>query len=662
MRKVTTVILFLLMLFVMQSIHAVDKAHLRWMRDKPMIDSIVINGNNSISNDDIRGRMYSKTESLWRKIKKDRRIRVQRETLNRDTLEIKYLYLTRGFINVQVGETFQPLDQFDIVKNENTGIVDTVPKAMLWVNIYEGIKYSYGKKTFSGTYPNQFYLPLLKLANKLETGKDANMIKLQQIIFEMKTEFANHGYPYSKIEYQIDTVTNEPDVDINFVVQADSLVKFGDIFISGIEIFPDNVAKRELKIKSGDLYSRKAIIESQKRLYESGYFTFSQLTQATPLNDRLNPDFQLKVREKKPKFVTATAGVGQSSVKDLQLDASLGAGKRDVNFTPIHFPKFSKASHRVSANADYSFSVGGDSRLIKHKYSLRYTSPWTVGLRMPLTLTAEWEPPIQSQLGDYRIRKWAFTAGTQKWFGDEIRTTAGVEYNNVKITGYGDNDVQEIREQEGISARRKLYTTFRLDSRDNIFIPRVGQLTELSVDIFGGFLGGEDNFYKVQLAWSTYQPVWPGWIYALRLKGGTAREYGVSKTVPIEERIYLGGANTIRGFTENTLGPLNEDSTAAGANYTFIINQEFRWKTVQFLNVFGDFFRNFPQWQSIFFDAGNGFENSAEIKFDNFALSYGTGIQIMSPAGPIRIDYARRIKTDRYPVDSRWHFTILYAF
>jgi outer membrane protein assembly factor BamA len=76
----------------------------------------------------------------------------------------------------------------------------------------------------------------------------------------------------------------------------------------------------------------------------------------------------------------------------------------------------------------------------------------------------------------------------------------------------------------------------------------------------------------------------------------------------------------------------------------------------------GKFFETLPLWQSLFFDMGNGFDRFEDIRLDDYAFSYGTGIQIVSPAGPIRVDYARRIPTSRYSFDYRWHFTILYAF
>jgi outer membrane protein assembly factor BamA len=59
---------------------------------------------------------------------------------------------------------------------------------------------------------------------------------------------------------------------------------------------------------------------------------------------------------------------------------------------------------------------------------------------------------------------------------------------------------------------------------------------------------------------------------------------------------------------------------------------------------------------------GNGYRTAGEISFRNMAYSYGTGFQILSPAGPIRLDYARVIPHDKFGFTDRWHFTILYAF
>jgi len=59
---------------------------------------------------------------------------------------------------------------------------------------------------------------------------------------------------------------------------------------------------------------------------------------------------------------------------------------------------------------------------------------------------------------------------------------------------------------------------------------------------------------------------------------------------------------------------------------------------------------------------GNGWESFADARPENILFSYGAGFQFVSPAGPIRLDYAHHLENGPYKEDDRIHFTILYAF
>ena len=102
---VRTITLLLLLATIFASdAFSMDRTLLRWMRKKPVIDSIVIEGNSFMSDSDIKRKMYSRTRTVWGVIKGDRRTKVQRDTYGRDTLEIKYAYLTVGYLGIQVKE------------------------------------------------------------------------------------------------------------------------------------------------------------------------------------------------------------------------------------------------------------------------------------------------------------------------------------------------------------------------------------------------------------------------------------------------------------------------------------------------------------------------------------------------------------------------------
>ncbi len=584
--------------------------------------------------------MYSKKRGFWGWLKGDRRTRLQRETLGRDTLEIKYMYMLEGFLGVQVQESFAVLGK------DSTALID--------VRIDEGMQFVYGKKTITGEHDPTLDFYLNKTLADLKEGEPINYFEVRAASFEMKTVLANSGYPYATVVSRVDTVANQSIAPIGFIINADSLVRYGDVDITGTHHFPTYTASRELKIKKDSIYRRNDILESQRRLLESGYFSTFQLNQADSTVNRYQPDFLLNVRERKPLYVSFETGALQSEERDLEWEFFTAFGKR--NFL---------RSRRLELSADYSFSVGGDSRLLRNRYRLKLSDPWPLGFRMPLSLSIDANPRIKDATQDFDKASWGVTVSTTKRYGRKLRINLGLVYESVDISGVSEDEILLIKLQEGNSARRKLYLNVRRDSRDDLFVPSYGSVTEFSSEFFGGFLGGDENFFKIETSWSRYQILWPGWISATRIKAGWTDAFGASEFIPSDELLFLGGANTVRGFRENTLGPLLPDGDPKGARIIAVLNQEFRWKTIQVLRVLpfvGGFFKALPLWQTVFFDAGNGFDRRHEIKPENLAYSYGTGIQIISPAGPIRLDYARRIPTDKIGFASRWHFTILYAF
>jgi outer membrane protein assembly complex protein YaeT len=647
--------LFLILGFLLLAgeVHAVDKALLRWVRNEPPIDSILIEGNRYFESNVIRKHLYSRPRTIWLAIKGDRRSGVHRETLQRDTLEVKYLYLTNGFLNVRVEHDFVPLRELTMQ--------DTLPPAMVHIRIDEGIQYRYGARGIAGTYSPEFHHAMNTQVQRLREGDPLNFFDLTATKTTLKTYLANRGYPFARIDFVVDTTGAPESCRVIFEIEADSLVHFGDVRVeianptdAGNSRYGTGAALRELKIVPGKIYRREDLLESQRRLFESGYYTTFTLDTWQGSRERLRPEFLLRVTERKAQYFAFRVGAAQSDVRDLQWDVSSGIGWRNFMTT-----------RTLDLSGSLSFSAGKDTRLLDNALKLKFIEPWLFGKRTKGTLTGEIRFRIKDPVKDFEKESRSVSWALSKWFGRRIRTSIGLEYQYVKLSGIPEDEIPIIKEQEGISARRKLYFTIRRDSRTDPFIPDRGSLTEFNANFYGGFLRGDADFYKLQGAWSRYRRVWPGWIYATRIRGGWATAFGQTATVPVDEALYLGGANTVRGFRENMLGPLDAQGDPVGARYTVVFNQEFRWKTIQFLNVLpfvGDLFARFPQWQSLFVDIGNGFANKEEMRFDKLAVAYGTGLQITSPAGPIRIDRAWVLEHHDFDYNHRWHFTILYAF
>ncbi len=615
-----------------------DKDINLWLRkEEPVIDSIHIDypdnpSDTAFKPSEVKSVLFSKVSDLFRAIKKDRRRRVQRETIRRDTSEVKYLYLSNGFLGAGVVETFEP------------SLPDS--NVLVRIAVFEGRQFIYDKKSVYGDFEEKFRDRLNGFLNSYKSGKPVDPFKLKQTAYDMKSVLANEGYPYAKVEYSIDTLIDYNGTDIQFNVQSDSLVHFGNVIIEGAKKFDTRLVEREISFKPGDIYRRKDIINTQKHLLETGYYLTLYLSSASADTsdkiNRLKPDFVLSLREKKTHFVSLKTGAAQDSLKDLTWTFSGSWGKRNL-----------LRSRRLELTANASFIVFTEWRLKDHWYRVRLTEPWFFAIRMPLTVTAQLSPGVRTPIpdqGDYRKESWFVSVSTTRNIDDRTRLIAGLQYESVNIYGLSQELQDGLKQDEGISIRRKLFTNLTRDTRNHPFIPSRGSLVNLRAEYIGGFLGGDDSFTLLEASWSRYQKVWPGWISATRIKGGYVREFDQSESVPFYDRYHIGGANTIRGFTEGSLVPRFQNGDAEGANIILIANQEFRFKLIGKL------------WSSVFADVGNGFRNDLEIKWNRLAISYGVGLQFISPAGPIRVDYARRMKSKYISTGDKVHFTILYAF
>jgi outer membrane protein insertion porin family len=601
----------------------------RWLRKKPIIESIIVEGNNYFSDGKIKRAMFSRESNIFRAIKAERRRRVQKETILRDTSEIKYLYLTSGFLGVRLTEKFEPIPP-------DSG-------ALVRLFITEGRQFICRSISLEGNLPEKIRGELNGIIGRIQSSRPIDPFKIQQAVYDCRSYLANNGFPYARVEYSIDTAQDNNLADVAFAVDIDSLVHFGELSVVGADYYDSSLAAREITFKKGDLYRRREIIESQKRILGSGYYLTLQLQSSTvdtgDSYKRLNPDFVLNLKEKKPHYLSIKTGAGQDPYKDLIWDFSAGWGKRN----------FFK-SRRLELSASSSFVIFTEWRLINHSYSAKITEPWFLGLRMPLTLTGTFEPGVRSRIQQYRIQTWSISLETYRELKDLLKISGGFKYMSVNIYGLSEENATILRQEKGISIRQKLYFSASRDSRNNPFIPTKGSLTSGKAEYAGGFLGGDESYVLAEASWSRYQRAWLGMTAASRLKMGYVREFGAGEVVPVDVRYYIGGANSVRGFSENGLGPKSDDGTPEGANILLIGNQEFRFPLIGKL------------WASVFADGGNGFKSWSDIKWDRFALSLGAGLQFISPAGPIRFDYAERLRTKSIEPGHHFHFTILYAF
>jgi outer membrane protein insertion porin family len=204
---------------------------------------------------------------------------------------------------------------------------------------------------------------------------------------------------------------------------------------------------------------------------------------------------------------------------------------------------------------------------------------------------------------------------------------------------------------------RFLTSGLSIDKRDLILNPRTGVYRFLRLKFAGGFLGGDYDFYTANVSSQWYWRLLRNDVVAVRVRIGYGDNFGQSDRVPIEDRFFAGGVNSVRGYKNNSLGPKIVDEETGdfiplGGNALLLTNVEMRFDIplLSRINISG----------SAFFDGGNVWEDVKDIQINDFRIfkpdsdvdindyryGLGIGIRYNTPLGPIRLDYGLPIKVE----------------
>jgi outer membrane protein insertion porin family len=190
----------------------------------------------------------------------------------------------------------------------------------------------------------------------------------------------------------------------------------------------------------------------------------------------------------------------------------------------------------------------------------------------------------------------------------------------------------------------KISFAVTFDKRNSFADPTGGYFLAGATDIVNEVKGEQANFFKFRAGTGHYVHFWKIFIMTNDLRFNRIETIGSNVNVPGNERFFLGGDTTIRGFPLDSIGPKGANNTPLGANMSWVHNVEFQIK-------FSDSFR-IAGWH----DMGSLTDTFNQVNLQTFKQSAGPGLRIMTPVGPIKLDYGFVI--DRQPGDpfGRFHF------
>ena len=544
------------------------------------------------------------------------------EVLEEDAERLKGVYRLEGYTDVQVrAETV-----FDERKQWLT----------VTMTIEEGMRYLVGETSFQGVRE----LPEAGLREKLKLvpGEPFSQERLFQDTAAIQSSYFAKGYMAASVEPSTVLNSKTNRVDIGYQVEEGSVSTAGQILIRGNVKTRDLVIRRELRISPGERFDGEKLRRSKERLYNLGYF--EEVTLETTPSDQPGSR-NLVVTVKESKTGSFSFGGGFSS-----LDRLIGFAEIvQRNFDLFNWPTF------VGGGQELKFNVQAGS--VRRDFQLSFTEPWIFNrpylfgfdlFNRTRTRGQGFSFDLTRRGGDLRLG--------HSW-GDFDRLDGMYRLEGVRVADVPDGASSALRDEEGSHTLASVSLGYTRDTRDNVFSPKGGYFFNSGIETAGGFLGGSRDFWKWTGTGSTFfTPLIKSQVLEFHLSLGLADNFGGSKAVPIFERFFAGGADSVRGYRERRVGPKDPiTNDPVGGEASALFSAEYTVPVAEFLKG------------AVFFDVGNVWDRVGGFLREGFKSGTGIGARIKTPFGPVKLDYGWPINPDRGERRSgQVHFSASRAF
>ncbi|NQT96913.1 MAG: BamA/TamA family outer membrane protein [Candidatus Marinimicrobia bacterium] len=592
----------LIPLIVIGTIFCADNAHYT-------VNNISISGNESIRKREIKSVLRLKEPQIFNRSDFDRRI------LKLDAIILKNFYLSRGYLSVLVTDSFfiNENNAIDIFFNINEGSQTKLREIKVEGNTVLSTKRI---SRILGLELNQPYNPI---------GMNTNMAVLEE-------EFAQYGKLFTSINiYEAEGDTFEVFVEID--EGPDVYIK--DITIIGNDDIDIHFVEREILIESGDLYHQRIIDESEKRILETGIFSFVKITPTRiASNDRM-VNLIVELRKFKPRELISEGGFYPFRYKEVSeelpsIGGTLEWRNRNLRRTLRRFSVKSTANIPITENLQ-------EFRYIKFTSTVMLSSQWFAGWRLPTSLSGYYEVYTDFERSELpRIQKYGSKLSYLYRMNERSFIQTGIQWEK-----FIQPDLVNTAEIE----KRTINFDLRWDDTDNPLNPGRGNKITVNATSAGWLLRGNRDFVKIDFGISTYNTIFWRIVLAGRIKYGFM--YGWKGDYdPQFDKFYLGGSTSLRGW--ETFRFLEDDeNNPLGKPYRMMTNWELR---IPLLWQFGC---------ELFVDGGNLADSFQSLSLSEIQWNGGAGLVYHSPLGPVRIDYAVQLNNVR---NSMLIFGVLYAF
>lgn len=560
--------------------------------------------------------------------------RLNNQQLDGDVQKLKELYQDNGYADAQITD----------VK------IDRLDKKNVVVTIYitEGQQYHVGTLSVEG-------LHIVTEANfrkviKVTEGKVFSPQKLQKDIKSVEDAYGVAGYADAKVNVQT-TPAGPSIVNLSYKVDEGIQSFVEHINISGNSRTKDKVLRREIILSPGDVFDTVRVDISKKRLEGLQYFervdTYASDT-AVPGRKDLN----VVVQEKRTGNLNF--GLGFSTTDGLLGFAELAQG----NFDIMNWRTFTGAGQKFRARVQ----LGTQTK----NASIELSEPYFLDQRLAFGGRLFFDE--YNYFSDvYDQRDYGFDIFMRKPITNFLSVKLDYTIQEIDIYNINSslitqqlNDLINEEGQKNLESRVTL--SFTYDTRDSSFLTRKGTRIDLSAYVAGGPLGGDVQIYGFDFDAAQYFHLPYDTILLFNGEIASVANWNGGSIVPIFDRLYLGGASTLRGFKFRDVGPKDDEGNALGGNTLARLTVEYTIPIIERVRAAVFYDGGFVDPGSWNFGANR--VPSTKGRFSGgFNQDIGVGVRLDLPIGPLRLDYGFPIEEDSFSSKSgQFQFSVGYQF
>jgi outer membrane protein assembly complex protein YaeT len=449
--------------------------------------------------------------------------------------------------------------------------------------------------------------------------------------------YGNRGFPFVQVDGRARVDVRENLARVSLVVTPGGVHRFGEVTIAQDgEIVKEAIIRRALEFEAGQKYRASAVEQSQRNLVNLDVFRSALIVPGSPPEDSDKLPMEVRLRAKEPRQIGFGAGYG--SEDGLRLRASW--------------------SYRNVLSRAGRFTLSARRTDLIENVQAEYFQPYWLDARNDLRGRTGWE---REDLESYTNETTFANAAVDRRLSRLWSGSAGYKLENNRLQEIKILDPLEIEELVKNNNYLVSAVNFSLtrSTLDDLLYPTEGSTVSLAFEQASDLFGSELTYRRPAAEIRAYRTFFPPVTLAGRIKVESIQETEDTDFIPIPERLFLGGSNTVRGYGYQMLGPLDPAGNPLGGKSAANANLEAR----------------FPIYRSVsgivFFDAGLVDPEAFKFDLSEVRTACGAGLRYDSVIGPLRVEVGYKlnpVEEDELPAgveaEERWriHFSIGQTF